>query len=107
MILAPPVAVLVVLAAVLIFSESLKPLAFKKSKKDPGALKPYACGENVTDHMVQPNYGQFLPFAVFFTILHVVALIVATAEAVTVGVGVLALIYIACAITGLFVLYRD
>ena len=36
---------------------------------------------------VQPDYGQFFPFAFFFTILHVVALMVATVPAGTCGIA--------------------
>ena len=38
----------------------------------------YACGEPVPAARVQPDYAAFFPFALFFTIIHVTALIMAT-----------------------------
>jgi hypothetical protein len=74
-------------------------------------LKPYACGEDKPDHMIQPDYGQFLPFAFFFTILHVVALTVATAGGAAAGgltaaAMAIAIVYILGAVVGLVILYR-
>ena len=42
-------------------------------KKDP-----YACGEDVPAAKIQPDYSFFFPFAIFFTIIHVTSLIMAT-----------------------------
>ena len=72
-----------------------------------GTLKPYACGEDMPEHAcIQPDYGQFFPFAFFFTILHVVALMATTVPVETASTFVLALVYIAGAVVGLTVLYR-
>ena len=58
----------------------------------------YACGEIINENKAQPDYSEFFKFAFFFTILHVIALVVATIpgrltlmSAVYLGVTVLAL----------------
>ncbi len=38
----------------------------------------YACGEDMAENQGQPDYTQFFKFAFFFTIMHVVVLVVAT-----------------------------
>ncbi|MGE5581284.1 MAG: hypothetical protein ACM3X9_01960 [Bacillota bacterium] len=43
-----------------------------------GKRSQYACGEDVPATKVQPDYSLFFPFAIFFTIIHVTALIMAT-----------------------------
>ena len=68
---APPIAFALVLVAALCLSWALSRLAIRKSTPASGTTKPYACGEDSPTHMAQPNYTQFLPFAIFFTILHV------------------------------------
>ena len=52
------------------------------------------------------DYGQFFPFAFFFTILHVVTLVVATSPARTLQGLAIAIIYVLGAILGLFILFR-
>ena len=56
--------------------------------------------------MIQPDYSVFFPFAFLFTVLHVVALIVATVPVHTAGSLVMAFIYVAGAVTSLFILFR-
>lgn len=109
--LVPPVAFLVMFALVWLESASFDGLALRVSKDKAvpkGKYKAYACGENVADHRVQPDYGQFFPFAFFFTIMHVVALIVTT---VPTGTGSfvaasLAILFLVSAGAGVFVLFR-
>ncbi len=40
-----------------------------KSPDTPGKLAPYACGEDMPSHLMQPDYSQFFPFAFFFTVI--------------------------------------
>ena len=68
---------IILLAAAVCVSRRLSRLALRKGRTGAGA-EPYACGEDLPDHMIQPDYGQFFPFAFFFTILHVVALMATT-----------------------------
>lgn len=49
-----------------------------KGKVSPGKKTQYACGEDIPAVRVQPDYATFFPFALFFTIVHVSALIMAT-----------------------------
>ena len=80
--LVPPVAFVVILCTVVLLAAALKPLAFSTRTNGTGR-EPYACGEDIPVRGVQPNYVQFFPFAFFFTIMHVVALMVATVPAET------------------------
>ena len=105
--LSPPIAFLILLAAGGLLYWGMGRLAPKKRGAGQG-LKPYACGEEGPDQTIAPNYGQFLPFAFFFTILHVVALTVTTAAAgMTAAAFVIAAVYVLGAVIGLVVLYRD
>ena len=102
----PPLAFLILLAAGVLLYWGMGSLAPKRREEGEG-LKPYACGEDIETHMIQPNYGQFLPFAFFFTILHVAALMVTTAAGATAAAYAIALLYVLGAAVGLMVLYRD
>jgi len=102
----PPVVFIIVLVIVICLSNILSKLAFKPKKLANGMTKPYACGEDILSHMIQPDYTQFFPFAFYFTILHVVALMIALVPVETLETLVIAVIYIFGAIIGLTVLYR-
>jgi NADH:ubiquinone oxidoreductase subunit 3 (subunit A) len=104
--LTPPLAFAIVLLAALGLSALLSRLAFKPKSRSSQATEPYACGEDIPTHMIQPNYGQFLPFAFFFTILHVVALTIATVPVEAYVTLAFAGLYILGAVVGLSVLYR-
>jgi NADH-quinone oxidoreductase subunit A len=99
------------LVVVWALSAASSSLAFKR-KGPRGALdKPYAGGESLEKHRVQPDYSQFFPFAFFFTILHVVTLIVATSPAGTAGAGIggsvaFAILYVLGALLALYILFR-
>ncbi|MFA6609559.1 MAG: hypothetical protein WCT15_01775, partial [Candidatus Omnitrophota bacterium] len=89
-----------------VISAFLSKIAFKP-KEDPADIgKSYGCGEDIPDARIQPDYTQFFPFAFFFTILHVVALIVTTVPAETTSIFSIAVIYIIGACTGLYILFR-
>jgi NADH:ubiquinone oxidoreductase subunit 3 (subunit A) len=50
-----------------------------EGKKGPkGKTEPYACGEDFPKERLTPDYGQFFPFAIFFTLIHVAGLMLAT-----------------------------
>ena len=106
LLVSPPTIFIIILAAVLCLSSALSRLAFRPKGHNVGLTRPYACGEESADSMIQPDYSQFFPFAFYFTILHVVALMVATIPAATIETFLIAVIYIIGAIIGLFVLYR-
>jgi NADH:ubiquinone oxidoreductase subunit 3 (subunit A) len=105
--LSPPMAFFVVLLAALGLSLAWSRLAPRPRKVPAGRTEPYACGEDSVHHMIQPDYSQFFPFAFYFTILHVAALMAATVPAaVTWGTFLIAVVYVAGVIVGLLVLYR-
>jgi hypothetical protein len=106
--LLPPVAFLIALVVMAlqlrglaVFSGGLKP------PTKPGAYRSYGCGEDVKNPRVQPDYSQFFPFAFFFTIMHVVALIVATIPLGSLPAIGLAALYLIGAVIGLLILFRS
>ena len=105
-ILTPPVAFLIVLTTVLIISSLFSRLSYKAKPDKVASTKAYACGEDVPTSMIQPDYSAFFPFAFLFTILHVLALVVATVPMQTAGSFTMAIIYVVGAITALFILFR-
>ena len=102
LLLAPPLAFLVFFILSILISFLAKLLS-AKGKDSIGKNKPYACGEETTQNKVQPDYTQFFSFAFFFTIMHVVALIIAT---VPTGFSIMPIIYIGVAVVTLFMLFR-
>lgn len=76
-ILSPPLAFLVFLAvfyALYFLAGRLAP----KLNPAGGKLKSYACGEDIPGAKVQFGYRLFFFIALFFTMMHVAALVVAT-----------------------------
>lgn len=57
-------------------------------------------------HRVRPDYSQFFPFAFFFTIMHVVALMVATIPGGAIKLYAIAVLYLIVAVSALFILFR-
>ncbi len=104
--LLPPVTFIVVLVINTLLSKLSKGLAYKDDSVPGGKYKSYACGENVDSPRVQPGYEQFFPFAFFFTIMHVVALVIATAPVHSLRAALIAALFIMAAISGLFILFR-
>lgn len=78
LLLFPPVAftIFLLIGFLLLCFGSL--LAVKTNTNASGKKAQYACGENIPAARVQPDYAFFFPFALFFTIIHVTALILAT-----------------------------
>lgn len=107
LLLLPAIAFPVVLAIFLVQLWLMSRVALKGKPGVAGKNKAYACGEDVPDHRINPDYSQFFPFAFFFTIMHVVALIIATVPAAAVGASYgIAAIFVVTALTSLFVLLR-
>ena len=103
--LSPLVAFIIVLGACLLTMVLMGRLSYRPQANNRANPKPYACGEE-GQPFVRPDYGQIFPFAFFFTILHVVALVTTTVPNGSVGTITMALVYVASAVVGLFVLYR-
>ncbi len=76
----PPVAFAIfTLLGLLLLALGSKMAAQGQSHRDKHTM--YMCGEDVPAVKVHPDYGAFFPFALFFTIIHVTALIMATLPA--------------------------
>lgn len=73
----PPITFLITLLIVLIVARFLKTFEHK-TKLTPEKTKTYACGEDFPSQKVIPSYEEFYPYAIFFTILHVAALMIMT-----------------------------
>ncbi len=104
-ILSPPVAFSIILLAALLMSALAKRTSWR-GPRGPGAEKPYSCGEDLEENSFRPEYSQFFAFAFFFTIMHVVALVLATAPGGARGHYLVVAIYAAIALTGLSLLMR-
>jgi len=75
--ISPPVAFLVFLVVgylLYVLGSRLAP----KLKKEGGKLKTYACGEDLPGVKLQFGYRLFFFIALFFTMMHVAALVIAT-----------------------------
>jgi NADH-quinone oxidoreductase subunit A len=105
-VLLPPVALAILVLACAGLSLGLSRLAYRAPSQAAGTTMPYSCGETLPTHMIQPDYRQFFPFAFFFTILHVVALMATTVPSAMTGTFVIAIVYVLGAFVGLSVLYR-
>ena len=82
--------------------------ALSKRYAAPGAdhsrkANAYACGENMEENQGQPEYSEFFKFAFFFTIMHVIALVVATDPN---GFSVTSLGYLGVTALALYILLR-
>jgi NADH-quinone oxidoreductase subunit A len=104
--LTPPVAFTVLFAVIFVLYVLSMRLAIKPAKNVPDKTKMYSCGEDLPVRRIQPDYAQFFPFAFFFTIMHVVALVLATIPAGGIASNGLGLVYIAGAVVGLIVLFK-
>jgi len=106
--LLPPIAFLVVLGSVWVQSRGMDWFAPPKTsiKREGGKYAAWACGEDVKDHRSQPDYRQFFHFAFFFTVMHVIALIVATVPRGSVGGAGLAVGMLVATAVSLSVLFR-
>jgi len=100
--LAPPITFLVFLAISMGFSSFAGKFA-AKGEDAPNKTKSYACGEDVEQTQGQPDYSEFFKFAFFFTIIHVVVLIVATDPF---GISVMSVLYLVATVLSLFLLFR-
>ncbi len=105
-ILTPPVAFIILFVVMLGTAAFFSSFAYNKHRNLIDAEKAYACGEEFVDHLIQPDYSQFFPFAFFFTILHIVALVIATVPTETTETFVMAMTYILGAVIGLLILLR-
>ena len=78
--LSPPVAFILILIVSILLYLLGKRMAPKLTKSG-GKLTSYACGEDMPGTKVQFGYRLFFFVALFFTIMHVAALVIATVPA--------------------------
>jgi NADH-quinone oxidoreductase subunit A len=102
----PQVLFVVVFIAIWAMAKLLSGLSFKGAKRTHGGGEAYACGEDNYNHLAQPDYSSFFPFAFFFTLAHVATLIVTTVPTGNVGSLIMAAMYVAGVAIGLYVLFR-
>jgi NADH:ubiquinone oxidoreductase subunit 3 (subunit A) len=103
--LLPPVVFSIVMLVVMAQSFVMKKTSFR-GKQGEGAAKAYSCGEDMEENRFRPEYGQFFSFAFFFSIMHVVALVVATMPSGLAGGYFISALYIIGALIGLIALLR-
>lgn len=104
--IAPPIAFIIILMITWAVSYLFSKLSFRPAKRAPGEGESYACGEAGYDHMAQPDYSDFFPFAFFFTLAHVATLIMTTVPTENLQTFIMAAIYIIGATVGLYILFR-
>src|SRR5512145_1954335 len=97
--LVPPIAFIIILLASLGLLRLMGKLSYKPAPGNEANPKPYACGED-GGPVVRPDYAQVFPFAFYFTILHVVALVSTTVPNAATGTLTMALIYVVGAVVG-------
>ncbi len=101
----PPLAFGIVLLLVVGMSLYMRSLAFR-GVAAAGSIKSYACGEDVEENSFSPDYSQFFSFAFFFSIMHVVALMIATMPKAALADLIMPALYIGGALVGLGSLLR-
>jgi len=106
-IILPPVVFLLIFVFFLILSFFTEKISYKNPDNPEGKTKAYACGEDVKEHRIRPNYGEFFPFAFFFTIMHVIVLVIATSpDEITDSLST-ALLFIAAAFLSILIIFRS
>ncbi|MEO0108283.1 MAG: hypothetical protein ABIK62_03825 [candidate division WOR-3 bacterium] len=99
--LSPPIVFLVGLALgalIYVLGRAMAP----RPGPTPGKFAPYACGEDVPMQKAQISYRLFFSLAVFFTVMHVAALVVTTVPGGS--VALLGVCYLAVIVFSVFAL---
>ncbi|MCX8074177.1 MAG: NADH-quinone oxidoreductase subunit A [Clostridia bacterium] len=73
----PPITFAFILILILLIAKFLKTFE-PKTLHNTEKTKTYACGEDFPSQKITPSYEEFYPYAIFFTILHVAALMIMT-----------------------------
>ena len=102
LLLSPPIDFLILLVVFALMALLARPLS-PAGKETAGKGEPYACGQNVSTGRIQPSYNEFFPFAFFFTIMHVAALVLGTVPA---GAAWMAIPFLAIAALAIVILFR-
>jgi len=102
MLLAPPITFLIYLLISAGISMVSRRYAARGTYTENKA-RSYACGEDLKENRGQPDYSEFFKFAFFFTIMHVIALVVATDSE---GLSIVSAVYIGVTALALFMVLR-
>ena len=78
--LSPPIALILIFFAIAGISKLLSRYS-KNLIKGEHEKDSYACGQRGVQNYVSPDYAEFFPYAVLFTLVHAAILLVATAPA--------------------------
>jgi len=103
----PPVIVLFISVLAVLFYWIFSKLSFKSTNNSKGKYKVYACGEEPSDERKRPSYTRFFPFAFFFTIMHVVVLLVATVPLNIKSSVLFVLLFILISFISIPILFRE
>lgn len=103
LIYSPPIVFLMFIVIFLAGAKFFSLYSHRNVQRERG-LESYACGQREVRHYVNPDYRQFFPFAFFFTIMHVLALVVATASYEAL---LMPLVYIAAGILAMIIIFKD
>ncbi|MDR2427038.1 MAG: hypothetical protein LBD46_07690 [Endomicrobium sp.] len=102
----PPAAFILLLVFFVVISFFTERISYKNPDNPQGKTKAYACGEDVKEHRIRLNYSEFFPFAFFFTLMHVIVLMIATSpEKITDSLAI-ALLFIAVAFLSILIIFR-
>lgn len=102
----PPAAFIILIVFFKLLSLLTDAVSYKNPNNPKGKTKAYACGEDVKNHRVKPNYAEFFPIAFFFTIMHVITLMIATSpKYITNSLGV-AVLFIIVAYLSILIIFR-
>jgi NADH:ubiquinone oxidoreductase subunit 3 (subunit A) len=99
--LSPPIVFVVALGIGLLLYWLGRAMA-PKTNMTSGKAAPYACGEDAPMAKAQMSYRLFYSLAIFFTVLHVAALVVATLP--TGPLAALGFVYLAIIVLAVFAL---
>ncbi|MDR1123541.1 MAG: NADH-quinone oxidoreductase subunit A [Elusimicrobiota bacterium] len=108
LLLLPPICFVIVMFTVWGMAKLLSMLAMAPAAThEAGKEDAYACGEVYENKRIEPDYGAFFSFAVFFTIIDVAGLMIATLAAANFSAAVFAaaLVYIIAVFAVLAILY--
>jgi len=103
----PPIVFALVFLFMVVLSKITGKLSYKNPKNAEWKSKAYACGEDIPEHRLKPSYVEFFPVAFFFTIMHVVTLLLASTPAdMTKSLGITVL-FIAAAYLSILIIFRS
>ena len=108
LLLLPPLCFVIVMFTVWGISKLLAMLAMAPAAThEAGKEDAYACGEVYEGGHIEPDYGAFFRFAVFFTIIDVAGLMLATLAATTFSpaISAMAIVYTVAVSAVLAILY--